>query len=311
MDGYAIGIDIGATNMRVCSIDSNRRLLWSEKHYLDMSSPPDSFLAQIKKIIMKHKSLSPISVGIAVAGYVSMKSNKVLKMPNAGIGEFDPSVSIEEFLGVKPWIINDAVAAVIPEFLVENGMKEGNISDLVFITLSTGIGGGILLNGRIVAGKEGNAHEVGHIVVDYEGEMECACGGRGHWEAYCSGANLPRFAIKTAGQVKSLRGNNKLDANKIFSLAKKGDKAVAGAVNKAIKINAAGFASVVNEFWPDKLVIGGSLALSQWESYVVPSLEASKKLVSHDIPQYRKSFYGDIVSSYGAAVFSLSPYTFL
>ncbi|MDG6928571.1 MAG: ROK family protein [Nitrososphaerota archaeon] len=307
MSGRVLGIDIGATNLRACTLDEDNAVAWSDRAALDTSDPPGSIVRQIEGMVGNHPG-SFSKAGVGVAGFVSMRRNLVLRIPNADLGETDVASALGAAFGVTPVILNDAVAAVVAE---REALHSG-VQDMAYVTLSTGIGGAAFLGGRLVAGSEGNSHEVGHIVVDYTGLMQCACGGRGHWESYCSGANVPAYAAKLASreggrELERLLSGGALSPERVFGLCKRGDAFGRVLMKELCRMNAAGLASVVNVYWPEVLVIGGSLALNNWDEFIVPSVQAAQKMLAHPLPEFRKSFYGDMVSAVGAAIFARSP----
>jgi len=166
------------------------------------------------------------------------------------------------------YILNDCVTAVVGEHHFGIGK---NIDNLVYITLSTGIGGGVYVDSHLLIGKDGNAHEIGHIVIDYEGRLVCGCGKRGHWEAYCSGKNIPNFVRlllrdKAEKAEKSplfkLANEGTLTAKDVFDAAKRGDSFAREVVKEIGRLNAIGFANVTNVYDPELITVGGSVALN-------------------------------------------------
>ena len=150
---------------------------------------------------------------------------------------------IRNYFKVRTLVANDCVAAVWGEYLLGTGRGYDN---LVYITLSTGIGAGVIVDGHLLLGKDGNAHEVGHLVIDYRG-IKCGCGGIGHWEAYASGRNLPNLIRILAKDYRGmitealdLALNNSLTAPKLFRLWSDGDEFANYVVDELARINAAG-----------------------------------------------------------------------
>ena len=131
-----------------------------------------------------------------------------------------------------------------------------------YITISSGIGGGIFVDNHLLRGKDGNATEIGHFTIDFEGRMICGCGRRGHWEAYCSGIGMPNYARfllrefskekferKSSMLVKKVHSNReKITSKMIFDAAKAGDKTSIEIVEKVGILNAIGFASVIDAY---------------------------------------------------------------
>jgi len=289
-----LGVDIGASNFRVYV--ERGKDSYARKTKADFSNPPISILRKINSMVGGAKKFD--AIGIAVAGFVSSKEGSILKMPNAGVSNIRISDVLQEAFrpskSVK--VMNDAVAAVYGEWISTSEKDK----DMVYLTFSTGIGGAAILDGKLVAGKEGNSHEVGHIVIDAEGRVVCGCGGRGHWEAYCSGSGLVSFFRYYANKEEEL------SAETIFSLATSGKMQYKRFLKKAITMNSAGLASVINVYSPELLVIGGSVALHNWENYILPSIEEAKSKVILAMPHVKKSELGDYASAYGAAKLAMS-----
>jgi glucokinase len=139
------------------------------------------------------------------------------------------------------------------------------------VTLSTGLGGGAIVDGHILVGKDGNAVEIGHLTIDSNSELVCGCGCRGHWEAYCSGRNIPKFARLLMSDkrsediplIKFTEGDvDDITTKALFAAASMGDPFALWLVEKIGEVNAIGFANLINAFDPELITVGGSIALS-------------------------------------------------
>ncbi|HDN01509.1 MAG TPA: ROK family protein, partial [Candidatus Bathyarchaeota archaeon] len=189
----AIGVDLGGTNVRVALGNSNGRILKKIYEKTDKSRGPEGISKQIIRMInllvSEETSIKKIEgIGIGSAGPLDIKKGGLMKPTNFPF-DFVPLVKpLEEEYGLPTCLLNDCVAAVMGEKHFGLGRNHDN---LVYITISTGIGGGIYVNGHLLIGKDGNAHEIGHFTIDFEGRLICGCGRRGHWEAYCSGNGIP------------------------------------------------------------------------------------------------------------------------
>ncbi len=287
-----LGIDIGASNFRVY-IERGRHT-FAKKEKADFSNPPASIIRKVKNMVGDEKRFD--AIGISIAGFVSSKKGLILKMPNAGVGRVRISDLIkEEFNTGNIRLMNDAVAAVYGEW--ELPSRKGK--DIVYLTFSTGIGGAAILDGNITSGKEGNSHEVGHIVIDADGRVECGCGARGHWEAYCSGRGLVSY-------FRYFANRDEESAEKIFALASSGNRVCKKFMENAIHMNSAGIASVINIYAPEVLVIGGSVAMNNWDNYILPSVKEARSKIILSMPKVEKSSLGDYASAYGAAKLAAS-----
>lgn len=272
---YVLAVDLGATNIRVALGTREGKLLVKVKEKTVRKGDEYSIANQIVDIISKHFSnaIRKVSgVGIGSIGPLDLKKGRIIKPVNLPFKTVELKTPIEEKLGLKVKILNDAVAAVWGEKIFGLGM---NIANIVYITLSTGIGAGVIVDNHLLLGKDGNAHEVGHIVVDFNGTMRCGCGKLGHWEAYASGRNIPEYAmylIETKfshllgrSSLKKYVKNKKLSSEILFKKARNRDILALKIVEEIGKINAAGFASVINTYDPELITIGGAIALNNKE----------------------------------------------
>ncbi|MEM4848160.1 MAG: ROK family protein, partial [Ignisphaera sp.] len=272
MAKYVVGVDIGATWIRVAlaSADGNivQKIITSTPREGDKYTIANLILEIIKKEFKEYVN-SIESIGIGAAGPLDLAKGMVIGAPNVPIRTFELGSPLVEALRKPVIIANDCVVAVWGEKLFGLGRGKSNI---VYITLSTGIGGGIVVNDILLLGKMGNAHEIGHMIVDVKGRMKCGCGGRGHWEAYASGANIPKFVSKlleewtlTEEEKKStvfkLYLENKLTSEHVYKEAEKGDPLALKIVDEINKYNVAGFENVINIYDPEIIAVGGAIAL--------------------------------------------------
>ncbi|MEM1964736.1 MAG: ROK family protein [Candidatus Caldarchaeum sp.] len=263
-----IAVDVGATYIRFGLVQNGailRRLIYrtpASKNGLA------TIFGQAFKILHQTGATTKTAVGIASIGPLSVRRGVIQRPPNLGLAEVNLREIVERFHRAEPVILNDCTAAALAEKTY--GPHRG-CDNLVYVTISTGIGGGAVVDGNLLQGKDGNAVEIGHLVVEYTSRVRCGCGGRGHWEALCSGKGLPNLASEVYGR--------KLwqDSRQIFSAAKHGDKRAVLVIRKMTELNAAGFASVINAFDPEIVVVGGGVALSHPRETVVNAVKHMKK----------------------------------
>jgi glucokinase len=277
--GFIIGIDVGATKTRLGIGDVNGRI-YAKRVYrtVDIAHRFADFIVDEIKRNFSNYLDKVVGVGVASIGPLDLRRGTIVSPPNAPLKNVEVVAKLREGLGKEVFLVNDAVAAAWAEKIY--GMGRG-FRNLVYITLSTGIGAGVIVDDHLLLGKDGNAHEVGHIVVDYMGMMRCGCGGRGHWEAYCSGINIPAFVKRLLGDKygDQLEGSSLcheyrrsgLTAEALFRHAKQGDALAAKIVEEEIgRLNAAGIASVVNCYDPEVVFLGGAIALNNEELVLRP-----------------------------------------
>jgi len=313
---FVIGIDVGATKTRIGLGDVNGRIYVKQVHRTaDIAHDLVDFVVdEIKKHFLSYVD-KVVGVGVASIGPLDLRRGIILSPPNAPLKNVEVVAELRERLGKKVLLVNDAVAAAWAEKVYGAGRGFRN---LVYITLSTGIGAGVIVDDHLLLGKDGNAHEVGHIVVDYMGTMRCGCGGYGHWEAYCSGINIPKFVKrlleeKYRDQLKSslLRREwckNNLTTELLFNYAKQGDVLAVKIVEEEIgRLNAAGIASVVNCYDPEVVFLGGAIALNNEELVVKPIAEYVEMYITNRKPKVMITDLGEDASLKGAIAIVAKP----
>jgi len=216
----------------------------------------------------------------------------------------------EELAGGPVYVHNDATAGVIGERFFADATPD----DLVYLTISTGVGAGICVDGHVLSGRNGNAGEVGHTVIDPAGRRTCGCGREGHWEAYCSGENVPDYAR----ELRSDRfEDNALDDTALplddpgFSAAdvfvRAGEDPLADhVIERLAQWNAIGVANLVHAYAPEVVAIGGAVALRNPTHVVDPIRERLEPLVVTDVPEVRAATLGEDVVLLGAVASALT-----
>lgn len=280
---YYVGVDIGATNLRVAVADEKMSIL----ERLTEKTSRENIYAISHQIVRMIRSFRVFrsgvvgveGIGIGAAGPLDMKRGVLVNPCILNAAPVPVVKPLEEELGVPVKFLNDCNAAVLGER--KFGAGQG-ISNLVYVTLSTGIGGGAYVDGHLLLGKDGNAVEIGHIVIDSSGRLVCRCGVKGHWEAYCSGTKIPEFAraLIEDGYIK-LRKNSalftrsrgdllRLDTKMIYNAAKDGDTMSLEILKRVNDFNAMGFGSIMSIYDPELITVGGAVTLANPELVVNP-----------------------------------------
>lgn len=288
MARYVVGIDIGGTWIRIVLATESGSII--QKYIQNTPREGDRYtIANFIHDTIKNKLKEYIdkvtAVGIGTAGPLDLAKGEVIGAPNIPIHTFELGKPLVELLKKPVIVANDCVAAVWGEKIFGLGRGKSNI---IYITLSTGIGGGVIVNDILLLGKMGNAHEIGHMVIDINGKMVCGCGGRGHWEAYASGANIPRFVFKLMEEwtlddrekdspIYRAYVENKLTSEQIYREAERGDILALRIIQEVNKYNIAGLENVINAYDPELITIGGAIALKNRRDLV---LDAIKKGVN-------------------------------
>lgn len=265
MKQYIFGIDIGGTTVKCGLFTADGELLdkWEivtnkenhgEKVPKDIADTINAKLAE--KFIEKENVLG---VGMGIPGPV-LDDGTVLQCPNLGWGRMNVAQIMNDLTGFKVKAGNDANVAALGEAWKGGGK---GYSNCVMVTLGTGVGGGIILDGNILCGTNGAAAEIGHMIVNPSETDVCGCGGHGHLEQYASATGIVRMARKALadnGSETSLRSFENLTAKDIFDEAKKGDKVACELVDTLGSYLALALSHVSASVDPQAYVIGGGVS---------------------------------------------------
>ena len=273
-----IAVDLGATNLRVAFFQEGRL---KGKTVFKTPREPGRVVEAIVSAAKRLASGGNIDlVGIASAGPLDLERGEIVNPPNLPFKRLKIRDEVGKRLRARTVLANDCVASVWGEYVY--GRYRGT-SNMGFVTISTGIGGGFIVDGNLLVGSKGNAHEVGHIVVDYKSPLKCGCGGYGHWEALASGSGIPRLARLRAleysgeGMAREIK-EDLVDARRVFEAARSGDAFAAGIVDEVGRLLAAGIASVISAYDPEVLLLGGSVYLR--------NRDLLDPLIERYLPQY-------------------------
>ncbi|UCD43931.1 MAG: ROK family protein [Candidatus Bathyarchaeota archaeon] len=264
MGRFYAAVDIGATNVRV-ALGDKEGLAEKRSERTDRENGAAGVSWQIVRMI-GGLSAAPASIGVGSIGPIDLSTGSIEDTPNLPFKVIPIAEPLREAFGVPVAMLNDCSAAVLGES--EYGAGKG-LDNLVYVTLSTGLGGGAIVDGHLLVGKDGNAVEVGHLTIDPDSPLVCGCGCRGHWEAYCSGANIPDYArlLLQGERLQGILGETtgwepmNITSENLFDAARKGNSQALHVVRKIGEVNAVGFADIVNVFDPQLITVGGSIAL--------------------------------------------------
>ena len=278
MLGYAVGVDLGGTNLRVGAVDERGQLL-------DKISVPTAGLGgsdgviggmctRIAELVTRFKGTHALrGIGIAIPGIIDIASGILIQSPNLPDWSNCPvRDEVERRLGTRVILENDANAAAMGEFWLGAAAE---YTSACMLTLGTGVGGGIILNGSLWHGMSGMAGELGHATI-YPDGAPCPCGSRGCLEQYASAPSIVRMAREAAdsGRAPSLAaalaGNPEFTSGDLYQLAIEGDAAarsVFETVGRALGIGIAGIINLLN--LPIFVLAGGGSGA--WELFS-PSL---------------------------------------
>ncbi|MBE7063304.1 MAG: ROK family protein [Ruminococcaceae bacterium] len=277
---YYIGIDVGGTNIKAGLVDEEGAIVYRAQTPTLATRPGEEIGADIGRLAKKvaeesGTALSEIhSIGIGMPGACSDETGMVLYTANINISGFPLREAVQKEIPLPVHLGNDANCAALGEYY----MLDEKVSDMVFITLGTGVGGGLVLNGKLYTGFNGIAGEVGHIMLRHDGE-KCGCGRRGCWEAYASVTALIRQtrafaeANPDSAVAKSCGADfSELSGKTAFALAKEGDADAQQIVDAWIRYVADGVTDMINIFQPEILMVGGAIS-REGDTLLVPLRE--------------------------------------
>lgn len=265
MKKYGFGVDVGGTTIKMGFFETSGKLIDKWEIKTDTSNDGGNILSDIAKAIDNKLAQEGISksdvqgVGVGVPGPVNSKG-VVLKCVNLGWGVFNVEEELASLTGLKVKAGNDANVAALGEMW--QGAGKGS-EDMVMVTLGTGVGGGIIVDGKVIAGANGAGGEIGHITVNDDEIEACNCGQYGCLEQYTSATGIVRMAKRKLAKTDketSLRSVEELSAKDIFDEAKKGDQIAGELVEELGKILGGTLSNIAAVTNPEVIVIGGGVS---------------------------------------------------
>lgn len=318
MPAFAIGVDLGGTNLRVAAVSHDGRLLEKLTLGTEVGRGRDAVIDEmcggIAGLSAKLGGAQQLSgIGIGVPGIIDMDRGMLRESPNLpGWHDYPVQHEIERRLRAPVVLENDANAAALGETWL--GAARG-FDHMCMITLGTGVGGGIVLDGKIWHGMNGMAGEVGHTTVDADGPP-CNCGSRGCLEQYASATAVLRMAREAAGgsaALRSLCDSSTLSSRAVYELAESGDAAARSVFEKVGWALGIGIGSMVNALNLPMYVLGGGVA-SAWDlfapamfeqlqqrSFVYDATKPGEHTVAGKVTLVTRAQLGSDAGLYGAA----------
>lgn len=306
------GVDIGGTAVKVGLFSEDGKLLnkWSfptrkTEYGKDIVADAAEFINEkIKELNLNREDV--LGVGVGIPGPVTEEGN-VLELANLGKGYFSIVDEMKRRTGFKVKAANDANVAALGELWQGGGKGYHN---MVFVTLGTGVGGGIIINGSILPGSNGAGGEIGHIYVNREETLTCGCGRQGCLEQYASATGIVRLAkklLKDSEEPSKLRQMEEISAKSVFDCAKEGDSLAMAVVDQACYYLGVAFSHVAQVIDPEAFVIGGGVSKAgeiltenikkYYNQYVMDALKNK---------QFKLATLGNDAGIYGSAKMILS-----
>ena len=262
MEKFYIGVDVGGTSIKMGMFSHTGELLekWEIPTRVDEDEDTDRILPDIAESIEKkraEKNGNIVGIGLGIPGPVT-NDGVVLKCANIHWPVFNVKEKLFDLTGVDNIRVgNDANVAALGEMWKGGGRGYDSI---VMVTLGTGVGGGVILGGKILTGTQGAAGEIGHLTVEYGEEETCNCGKKGCLEQYASATGIVRMAQKQMSPQSSLAKLEEVTAKDIFDAAKAGDEYALHVVDEFARYLGVALANVAQILDPEAFVIGGGVA---------------------------------------------------
>jgi glucokinase len=274
MSNFSIGVDLGGTNLRIAAVSQQGELMEKVTLGTRVALGKDHVIHEmcdaIRVLAVKYADVGTLQgIGVGVPGIIDMKTGMLRESPNLpGWAGSPVQAEIEQRLGTRVILENDANVAALGEKWL--GAAK-HVDDMIMLTLGTGVGGGIVLEGRIWHGMTGMAGEFGHMTVEPEGP-QCGCGNHGCVEQYASATAVVRMAKeaiasgRAPGLARAASSDPEFNAKAVYNLAIQGDeeaRKIFGRLGRALGICVA---NLVNAFNLPMYVVGGGVA-SAWEAF--------------------------------------------
>ncbi|MFR1810891.1 MAG: ROK family glucokinase [Terrisporobacter sp.] len=265
MKKYLVGIDIGGTTVKLGLFDLNGELLDKWEIETRKTEKGRYILSDIAKSIegilneRKIKKEEVLGVGVGVPGPVK-EDGTVLGCVNLGWPVFNVSTELEMILGLPVKVANDANIAALGEMFKGGGKGYKN---MIMVTLGTGVGGGVIINGKVLAGNNGAGGEIGHISVNPHEKISCNCGKKGCLEQYASATGIVKLAkdaLEKENCESKLRDIKEITAKDIFDFAKENEQLSLEVVDKFASILGRALANISCICDPEVFVIGGGVS---------------------------------------------------
>ncbi|MFX1573228.1 MAG: ROK family protein [Promethearchaeota archaeon] len=288
---YIAGVDIGGTWVRVAisKVDLKEEEIRSklirtpkDHKYSIANSVCEVFSGLISENSIQSRQI--LGIGIASAGPLNTETGIVFNNANLGFREIHLKDPIKKkFPDIPLYFINDCNGAVLGIHYFEAEERERD--NLVYITISTGVGGGVICNGHLLLGKEGNAAEIGHTIVEPRSRAQCNCGAYGCWEAYSSGTGVRNRALDALKKGKFnaeilmqivKEDRSKITAKEVFQAAREGDELSKKIVDDCVFYTKIGIGIVNNYYDCTSIYFGGAM------------MNDNEQIIPHLIKQFKR-----------------------
>ncbi len=284
MTTFAIGVDLGGTNLRIAAVDSNGKMLEKTTTSTEVSRGRDQVIEEmcsaIQQIVTKFRGAGDLAgIGIGVPGIIELRTGMLHESPNLpGWEDYPVRDEIERRLRTTVVLENDANAAALGEKWLG---AAASVDDMCMLTLGTGVGGGIVLNGQVWHGMTGMAGEIGHVNVEPDGPP-CNCGSRGCLEQLASATAVKRMAVEAVATGKApelaraMNETPEFSAKVVHQMAMQGDEPAREIFRRVGNALGIVLADLINTFNLPMYVLGGG-ASSAWDAFAPAMFDRVRK----------------------------------
>ena len=307
-ESLVFAVDLGGTHLRVALVDDTGRILQQLKQETPKGDSANCIIGALARAAEAWHALKPkvIATSIMVPGAVDSNKAVVLQAPNLpSLIDFPLKAELERQLGWPVYLENDANAAAVGEMWL--GAARG-CRDVVSVTLGTGVGGGVILDGKLWRGSHGSAGEIGHTTVDPFGGLKCKCGNTGCLELYASATAIVRMTKeKLSSFPQSELKTDGLTAERVYEAGRNGDELARMVFQRFGMYLGIGLANLINFIDPEIIVIAGG-AVNGWDLFAAEMYrEVEERAFSATAQQVRiaKAECGDNAGLLGAARLAL------
>jgi len=296
MKQYVIGVDLGGTKVEACLMDAQRNVLARYRRLVRTLNGMDSVLKDIDDVIKHAAGNQPFTaVGIGTPGTYLAEEDRLYGSPNSLIYETPGFIGkLRDMLAVPLEVENDANCLALAEYFAS---CEEKYRFVMAVIIGTGMGYGLILDGKLYRGARGGAGEIGHTTIDFNGRV-CGCGRKGCAEAYLSGPSLSRRFYEISGQHLEVPG--------IYGLYRAGDAFAKELFEQSLLIMGEVFANVINALDLEAIILGGGVSnLPIWYERLGPFIKKSLFGVPRDDIPVIPARLGDSAGVIGAAYLAL------
>lgn len=290
--GCAVGVEIGVDFISAVLTDFVARVLWRRKVPTNPEEKREVVIGQAEEIVQealaigKEQGLPPLGIGLGVPGLVDIREGTLVFAPNLRWCNVPLRQMWAQRFDLPVFVENEANAAALGEYYFGNAR---GVQNLIYLSAGVGLGGGIIIKGKLFRGSNGFAGEIGHMTVDPNGEP-CGCGKRGCWETLVGPRAIARQVRKALesgerSSIPSLVENDlsRIDVSIVVQAAQTGDPVARTALEEVGAYLGIGISNLVNAFNPEMVVLGGALSLAG--PFLLPVIE--KTVQEHALPQPR------------------------